>query len=73
MSTTTLEQQVDFTDLSQWKTLDEIEQEFPHFKKSTFTWLMRKKDTNGLDSVIKRIGRFNMVHEGAFSLWISEQ
>lgn len=64
---------IDFTDLSQWKTLDEVEELFPHFKKTTLRWLMRKKETNGLNKIIKKIGQFNYVHIPAFSQWISEQ
>ena len=74
MSTSTLEQsEINFADLSQWKTLEEIEKKFPHFKKTTITWLMRKKDINGLSKITKKIGRFNMVHMPAFSIWISQQ
>ena len=65
--------QVDFTDLSQWKTFDEIEQKYPYFKKSTLKWMFRNKDRNGLDKIIKKVGQFNMVHVPAFSLWISQQ
>jgi hypothetical protein len=64
---------IDFTDLSQWKTLDEIEELFPNFKKSTIRWLIRQKEINGLDKIIKKIGRLNIVHVPAFSVWISEQ
>ena len=64
---------IDFTDLSQCKTLDEIEEQFPHFKKTTLRWLMRQKDHNGLAGIIKKIGRFNYVHVPAFSVWISQQ
>jgi len=64
---------IDFTDLSQWKTLDEVEEEFPKFKKGTLRWLIRKKSLNGLDKVIKRVGQLNYVHVGAFSVWISQQ
>jgi len=64
---------IDFTDLNQWKTLEEVEQLFPHFKKSTLSWLLRKRNLNGLDKIVKKIGKHNYVHAQAFSVWISLQ
>lgn len=64
---------IDYSNLSDWKTLDEVEQLYPHFKKTTLRWLLRNKHRNGLDQVVKKIGKFNYVHIPSFSIWISNR
>lgn len=64
---------IDFSNLKDWKTFDEVEHLFPNFRKTTLRWLMRQKNKNGLDGIVKKIGRSNYVHIPSFSVWISKQ
>ncbi len=64
---------INFSDLSQWKTLKEINELNPNIEVSRLKWLLRSKESNGLDKIIKKIGRLNLVHAPSFSNWISEQ
>lgn len=69
----TIDSSIDFSDLNDWQPLSEVVQQYKQFTLPQINWLLRSKKTNGLDKVIKKIGKFNYAHVPAFSIWISQQ
>lgn len=65
---------LDFTNLEDWRTFDEIEKEFPNkFTKSALNWALRSRHINGLDKIVTKFGKQNLIHLTGFSIWLSEQ
>lgn len=65
---------LDFSNLDEWKTFDEIEEMFPgKFNKVSLNWAMRTKHTTGLDKITTKFAGKNLIHLPGFSIWLSEQ
>lgn len=65
---------LDFSHIEDWQTFDEVEEKFPNkFTKSSLNWALRSRHTNGLNQIVKKFGKQNLIHLPGFSIWISEQ
>lgn len=67
------ELEVDFSDLTQWKTLKAVAKDHPQFTLDQLRLLTRFRNENGLSNICKKIGKTLYLHDSGFSLWISQQ
>ena len=64
---------IDYSNLSDWQPVSEVVTDYPQFSTTQFNWLLRSKNSNCLDKIVKKIGKRNYLHVPAFSQWISQQ
>lgn len=53
-------------------TVDQLVQRHPAFTAGGIRWLLFRRDENGLDRAVIRVGRRLLIDEAAFFDWISE-
>lgn len=58
------------SDIPNLLTVKQFAQKYPAFSESSLRYHIFHEKTNGLDAVLKRVGRKVLIKEGAFFDWI---
>jgi hypothetical protein len=68
-----VESKIDFTDLSQWKTLRHVANNYSQFSLDQLRYLCKYRESNGLAKYCKKVGKTTYIHVPGLSVWISEK